>query len=45
MIMFSTMILFKGTLNTKDLTFMKVYLYQQKWHFFKETYISDYFVE
>ena len=29
-----TMILFKGTPNTKDLTFMKIYLYQQKWHFF-----------
>ena len=29
-----TMILFKGTLNTKDLNFMKIYLYQQKWQFF-----------
>ena len=29
-----TMILFKGTPNTKDLTFMKIYMYQQKWQFF-----------
>ena len=29
-----TMILFKGTPNSKDLTFMKIYLYQQKWLFF-----------
>ena len=29
-----TMILFKGTPNTKNLTFMKIYLYQQKWQFF-----------
>ena len=29
-----TMILFKGTPNTKYLTFMKIYLYQQKWHLF-----------
>ena len=28
------MILFKGTPNTKDLTFMKIYLYQQKMAFF-----------
>ena len=41
-----TMILFKGTPNTKDLTFMKIYLYQQNGNFyFKETYISGYFVE
>ena len=33
-IMSGTMILFKGTPNTKDLTFMKIYLYQQKWQFF-----------
>ena len=39
------MIIFKGTPNTKDLTFMKIYLYQQKWFFFKGTYISGYFVE
>ena len=29
------MILFKGTPNTKDITLMKIYLYQQKWHFFQ----------
>ena len=29
-----TMILFKGMQNT-NLTFMKIYLYQQKWHFFQ----------
>ena len=33
-IMSGRMILFKGTPITKDLTFMKIYLYQQKWHFF-----------
>ena len=33
-IMSGTMILFKGTLNTKDLTFIKIYLYQHKWHYF-----------
>ena len=32
-----TMILFKGTPNTKDLTFMKIYLYQQKWQFFSRS--------
>ena len=36
-----TMILFKGTPNTEDLTFMKIY----HGNFFKETYISGYFVE
>ena len=30
------MILFKGKPNTKYLTFMKIYLYQQKWHFFSK---------
>ena len=29
-----TMILFKGMLDTKDLTFITIYLYQQKWHYF-----------
>ena len=32
-ITYGTMILFKGTPNTKDLTFMKTYLYQPKWQF------------